>query len=76
MGASHAAFCVGCCWALFAVLVAVGTMNLAWMAGLTALIVVEKNAPYGEIVARVAAVALAVLGSVLVVEPSLLTHIT
>jgi predicted metal-binding membrane protein len=76
MGASHALFCVGCCWTLFVVLVAVGTMNLAWMAVLTALIFIEKTAAYGEVVARVAAVAFAVLGAALLAEPSMLTTIT
>jgi predicted metal-binding membrane protein len=33
------------------VLVAVGTMNLAWMAGLALLILLEKNAPHGERIA-------------------------
>ena len=46
MGAAHGAFCLGCCWAIFAVLVVLGTMNLAWMVILTALIVLEKYAPH------------------------------
>jgi predicted metal-binding membrane protein len=32
-GVIHGAFCLGCCWALMAILVVVGVMNLAWMAG-------------------------------------------
>lgn len=53
MGMSHAAFCIGCCWALFAVLVAVGTMSIGWMVALTLLIVLESRGcdqPAGEIV--------------------------
>lgn len=76
MGASHGAFCLGCCWTLFAVLIAVGTMNLLWMAVLTTLIVAEKNAPHGEHIARAAAVAMAILGSFLIFDPSLLAHLT
>lgn len=76
MGMAHGAFCVGCCWALFAVLIAVGTMNLLWMAALTALIVAEKNAPHGEHIARAAAAAMAALGGFLIFDPSLLTHLT
>lgn len=30
-GAHHGAYCAGCCWALFVVLIAVGVMNLAAM---------------------------------------------
>lgn len=76
MGATHGAFCLGCCWALFAVLIAVGTMNLVWMAFLAALILLEKNAPHGQRIALVGATALAVLGTVLIVDPSTLSHVT
>lgn len=76
MGVSHAVFCVGCCWVMFAVLVAVGTMNLAWMALLTGLIVLEKTGPGGERVALVGAAAFAVVGVALLVEPSTLGRIT
>ena len=76
MGMAHGLFCFGCCWALFAVLVAVGTMNLMWMLLLTLLIVLEKQNSQGERVARVAALAFAVLGMVLVIQPSTLVHLT
>lgn len=76
MGATHGLFCLGCCWALMAVLVALGTMNLAWMAGLTLLIVLEKNAPIGEGVARVAAVGFAAVGIALLLRPETLTVLT
>jgi predicted metal-binding membrane protein len=42
VGAYHGGYCVGCCWSLMLVLVAVGVMNMAWMVGLTALVFVEK----------------------------------
>ena len=32
MGAGHGAYCVGCCWAMMALLFAGGVMNLAWIA--------------------------------------------
>lgn len=44
LGLRHAAYCVGCCGLLFAVLFVVGTMSLAWMALLAALVFVEKLA--------------------------------
>ena len=75
-GGTHGLFCLGCCWALFAVLVAMGTMNLAWMAALAALVFLEKHAPRGELVAVAGGVAFAVLAGVLLVEPSIITHIT
>lgn len=76
MGATHGLFCLGCCWALMAVLVALGTMNLAWMAGLALLILLEKNAPFGERIAQVAAVLFAVAGITLIVDPQTLTTLT
>jgi predicted metal-binding membrane protein len=74
-GATHGLFCLGCCWALMAVLVALGTMNVWWMVGLAALIFVEKNAPWGETAARTVAVAFAVAGVVLLVHPVAVRHL-
>ena len=45
MGAHHGAYCVGCCWALMGLLFVVGAMNLAWVAGLSAYVVLEKVFP-------------------------------
>ena len=70
MGLSHAGFCLGCCWALFAVLVAVGTMSIGWMLGLTLLIVLERNFPGGERIALAGAVTLAAVGLYLLLEPA------
>jgi predicted metal-binding membrane protein len=75
-GVTHGLYCLGSCWALMAVLVAVGTMNLAWMAALAMLILLEKNAPHGGGIAVAAAVVLLTLGTVLVVHPSTLTGLT
>jgi predicted metal-binding membrane protein len=46
MGARHAAWCVGCCWALMAALFALGVMSLVWMAVIAAVIVAEKTIPW------------------------------
>jgi len=42
IGAYHGGYCVGCCWSLMLVLVAVGLMNMARMASLTAVVFLEK----------------------------------
>ncbi len=76
LGATHARFCLGCCWALMAVLVAVGTMHIAWMAGLALVIFAEKVLPRGETFAVLAAATLAVLGAVLLIDPSTITTLT
>lgn len=46
MGARHAAWCLGCCWALMAALFALGVMSLVWMALIAALITLEKALPW------------------------------
>ena len=49
MGLDQGAYCLGCCWALFAVLTAAGLMSVAWMLMLTLLIFVEKILPHSRI---------------------------
>ena len=61
LGAEHGAWCAGCCWALMVVLVVAGGMGLAWVAGLAALVFVEKLAPHGDLVARIGGVVFIVL---------------
>ena len=46
MGARHAAWCLGCCWALMAGLFALGIMSLTWMAVVAGLIALEKTIPW------------------------------
>ena len=62
MGMRHGAYCLGCCWALFAVLVAAGVMSLAWMLLLTAVVFVEKVLPDGQRAASLIGLALIGLG--------------
>ena len=67
MGLHHGAYCLGCCWAVMSVLFAVGVMNLAWVAGLAVLVLLEKTGPYGVIAGRIAGAALVVMGIVVLV---------
>ncbi|HEX7245324.1 MAG TPA: DUF2182 domain-containing protein [Solirubrobacterales bacterium] len=69
MGARHAAWCVGCCWALMAALFALGVMSLAWTALVAALIALEKTLPYGRAVTWGTAAVLIVLAVALVAAP-------
>ena len=62
MGLEHGAFCLGCCWFLMALLFVGGIMNLYWIAGLAIYVAVEKLAPSGRTVGRVAGVAMAAGG--------------
>jgi hypothetical protein len=54
---------------LMALLIALGTMQLAWMAILAVLILLEKAAPFGEQLAKVTGAVLLVLGVALLVRP-------
>ena len=49
MGARHALWCLGCCWALMAALFALGIMSLGWMAVVAGLIALEKTLPWRRI---------------------------
>jgi predicted metal-binding membrane protein len=70
-GARHGLFCAGCCWALMALLLAFGLMNLLAMLLLSATIVVEKYWSRGVGFARVVGVVSIALAVVVIVHPRL-----
>ncbi len=45
MGLRHGSYCIGCCWALMAMLFVLGVMNLWWIAGVAAIVLLEKLIP-------------------------------
>jgi predicted metal-binding membrane protein len=61
VGVHHGGYCLGCCWALMVILVAVGVMNVAAMIGLAALVLVEKAWRWGPAVGRLAGAAILAL---------------
>lgn len=76
VGGRHGLFCVGCCWSLMLVLVLLGLMNLAWMAAVAVVVVLEKLARGGVLISRAVGIALVVVGVVLFVEPTTLPSLT
>jgi predicted metal-binding membrane protein len=52
VGLHHGAYCVGCCWGLMAILIAVGVMNVPAMLLVTAIVFFEKVWRYGEVLAK------------------------
>jgi predicted metal-binding membrane protein len=46
MGMRHGIFCLGCCWLLMALLFVCGLMNLACVAGIALLVLLEKTIPW------------------------------
>ena len=46
-GVRHGLFCLGCCWMLMALLFVGGLMNLASIAAIAVLVLIEKTLPWG-----------------------------
>lgn len=63
MGFLHGMFCVGCCWALMALLFVAGVMNLLWVAAIAVFVLVEKLSRQGLLLGRVAGVLLILWGT-------------
>lgn len=63
MGLRHGMLCLGCCWGLMLLLFYGGVMNLWWIVGLSALVLVEKLAPAGPWVARATGAVLIAAGA-------------
>jgi len=70
LGFRHGIYCIGCCWALMALLFVGGVMNLFWIAALAILVLLEKVVPFGRVVARVAGVAFIAGGGGLLLQTS------
>jgi predicted metal-binding membrane protein len=62
LGLRHGVYCVGCCWALMALLFVGGVMNVLWIALLALLVLLEKLTPFGRWIARAAGVACVAAG--------------
>ncbi len=75
MGSYHGFYCLGCCWPYFLIMVALGWMDILWMALFAGIIFGEKMWSKGIWVARAAGVGLVAVGAlsilgVLAVSPS------
>ena len=72
MGARHGGYCVGCCWMLMLVLLALGVMSIAWMVVVSFAIAVEKlvPAPWARFASALVVVGLASLALVALVKPT------
>jgi len=62
MGLEHGAYCLGCCWFLMGLLFFGGVMNLFWIGGLAAFVLLEKTIPMGHWLARIAGVGVTAWG--------------
>jgi predicted metal-binding membrane protein len=72
VGLHHGATCVGCCWGLMILLIAVGVMNVAVMVGLAVIIFVEKLWRYGKPFGQAIGIVLVAVGIAAIWFPWLL----
>jgi len=63
VGFHHGLYCVGCCWALMALLFVGGVMNLLWIAAIAIFVLVEKLIPPARWLPRAAGAALTAAGA-------------
>ena len=67
LGLRHGLYCVGCCWALMALLFVGGVMNVLWIAGIAGFVLLEKLIP-GRLVSSVAGLVIVAAGIWLLVQ--------
>lgn len=65
----HAAYCLGCCWALMALFIAFGVMNVWAMLGLALIVFSEKLLRHGETIGHLAGAAFVVLALLVATSP-------
>jgi predicted metal-binding membrane protein len=61
-GARHGVYCLGCCWALMALLFVGGIMNLYWIVGIAVYVLVEKAVTNGPVFVKSTGVGLVLFG--------------
>jgi len=67
MGMYHGLYCLGCCWPYFIIMVALGWMNLLWMALFAGVIFGEKIWSKGIRIARGMGIGFVVIGIIAIV---------
>lgn len=71
LAATHAAYCIGCCWALMLLLVVAGAMSLPWVLAIALVVFAEKVLPGGERTARITGVTLIAAALTVAIRPQL-----
>ncbi len=71
VGLHHGAYCLGCCWGLMVVLLALGAMSIVPMVVLAAVVLTEKLWSRGEAFSRLVGVACLVLAVATIWYPGL-----
>jgi predicted metal-binding membrane protein len=76
MGVEHGLWCLGCCWGLMIVLLALGAMSVTWMAAVAALVFAEKVLPLGGRLPPAIAAGLIALGAWTAIAPGSVPGLT
>jgi len=63
VGFRHGVCCMGCCWAVMALLFVTGVMDIVWVTAIAALVLLERLLPGGQWLARVSGAAFIVWGA-------------
>jgi predicted metal-binding membrane protein len=71
MGLEHGSFCLGCCWFLMGLLFFGGIMNLFWIIGLAAFVLLEKTMPMGSWIGWIVGVGVTAWGVLLLATTTL-----
>jgi len=71
LGLRHGVYCTGCCWALMLLLFVGGVMNLAWIASLAVLVLLEKVFTEGRTISRVVGIGLVIGGLTIALSASI-----
>lgn len=71
LAAAHAAYCIGCCWALMVILVVAGAMSLPWVLAIALIVFAEKVLPAGGRTARFVGFLLILIGIAVAIRPEL-----
>ncbi|MCC7360636.1 MAG: DUF2182 domain-containing protein [Anaerolineales bacterium] len=74
LGLKHSGYCLGCCGLLMALLFVVGSLNLIWVAVVATGVLVEKLAPSGRWISRIAGVLLFALGVWHILQPAIVNR--
>lgn len=75
-GLAHGLICLGCCWALMAVLVALGTMSIPLMLVVAGLVFAEKNLGATAWIVSASTLVLGALGVAVIAAPALAAHLS
>ncbi|MGH9125788.1 MAG: DUF2182 domain-containing protein [Acidimicrobiales bacterium] len=66
----HAGYCMGCCWTLMAIMLALGVMNLWVMFAVAAVLLAEKLVGPGVAIGRIAGIVFIAVAAAVAVSPS------